>query len=713
MRGNSQQTNHRTGPLHSTPFGVRVIVFAALTLLVMVGCSRLDLTGTQQPNQPPELIFVNVPAGGTQFNSNPIVYWYGTDIDGRVVRYDYTVLLETEIEELLRQSGCTGTGSLPERLIQCKDSSNAISDDDFNWTSVFVDSAGASLPTQDRVELFAAFDTLEGGCDVEIRQVFSGDSSYFETTLVNCISETVNQFMFIRATDDLGVDSEIKYRSYLRTNHWPETEISSEFKLNALRVPFLSLPQLSSSYDGIPVTWEGSDRQDFIREEPPLQYYWRVFGPFDEPPSLEDTLRPDGGRRIPVQESQSPNPDEGVWVSDTIAYMYNLWHDVNNQLGDSDTTRTGWFGLVVSARDDASVPDPSPDFVAFRAIDAKFERGVLLVTQGIWEKTHFGIPTCNTSQAGSRDPSCVHNFLKDLGARINDYLQNNINPDPGKPPMTWEFEKDWIEVNDQNGGCRRFSDPEPRPRCFPRGPSLDELARHKMVIYEHEDVSVPVSGILSTSTIDLQQTLAQYLDIGGRLWMVDRTPFLRRAGDLGADPKTVDFIALGGYGFGRDYFNLEGLWYPGWNSLINNIDPTKVRSNDEFIGAQRVGNLADLPAQVRVDPEKVDSMYVFVFRQALANQDPPKEIIGVPNVPYVFRGSMSRTLYSMISWRPDQNIAHGQPVSTRFVGPTPTEPVYKTAWFGCPLYFLEREDAFQLTEGMIEWFLDVPLEAGT
>ncbi|MBD3298355.1 MAG: hypothetical protein GF341_06855, partial [candidate division Zixibacteria bacterium] len=329
MRGNSQQTNHRTDTWRPTAVGVRVVVFAALALLVIVGCSRLDLTGTQQPNQPPELIFVNVPAGGTQFNSNPIVYWYGTDIDGRVVRYDYTVLLETEIEELLRQSGCTGTGSLPERLIQCMDSSNVITDDDFNWTSVFVDSAGATLPTQDRVELFAAFDTLEGGCDVEIREIFSGDSSYFETVLVNCISETVNQFMFVRATDDLGVNSDIKYRSYLRTNHWPETDISSEFKLNALRVPFLSLPELSSSYDGIPVTWEGSDRQDYIREEPPLEYYWRVFGPLDEPLTIEDTLLGNGLRRNPVQESKGPTPEDGVWVSDTIAYMYDLWRNVN------------------------------------------------------------------------------------------------------------------------------------------------------------------------------------------------------------------------------------------------------------------------------------------------------------------------------------------------------------------------------------------------
>ncbi|GAB4321274.1 MAG: hypothetical protein Kow0074_12120 [Candidatus Zixiibacteriota bacterium] len=697
MMGNTQQTNHGAGSSRMAMFSIRLLVFAALTVVVIVGCSRLDLNGTQQPNQPPELIFVNVPAGGTQFNSNPIVYWYGTDIDGRVVRYDYAVLLETEVDSLLRAKGCTGTGPLPERLTQC----DAITDDDFRWTSIFVDSSGASLPTQHQVNLFASFDTLE--CDVEIHQVFSGDSSYFETLLVNCISETVNQYMFIRATDDLGENSAIKYRSYLRTNHWPETEISSEFKLNALKKPFFSLPELSSSYSGIPVTWQGSDRQDYIREEPPLQYYWRVFGPFDEPPTIEDTLLPSGVRRTPVQESQSDDPNGGVWVADTIAYMYNLWRDVNATTGDSDTTRTGWFGLVVSARDDAFVPDPSPDFVAFRAIDAKFERDVLLVTQGIWGRIYYGIPTCNTSQASSLDPSCVHNFLKDLGEHIGSLSFVD----------EWDFEKDWIEVNDQNGGCRAFTDPEPRPRCFPRGPTLDELARHRLVIYEHEDVSLTVSAILTTSTVSLEQTLSEYLDIGGMMWLIDRTPFLKLAADLGSSPKVVDFLTLGGYGFGRDYFNLEGLWYPGWNQLINNANPQLVRSNDEFIGARRVGNIPNLPPEVRVDQAKVDSMYAFVWRQALANQDPPKFIRGVPNVSYVFRGSMSRSLYSFISWRPDQNIAHGQPVGTRFVGPNSIDPIYKTAWFGCPLYFLIQEDAYQLVDGMLEWFLVQPLEAGT
>ena len=46
-------------------------------------------------------------------------------------------------------------------------------------------------------------------------------------------------------------------------------------------------------------------------------------------------------RLIPVQESMSADPRDGVWVSDTLAYMYNLWKNVDAVEGPSDTSRTG------------------------------------------------------------------------------------------------------------------------------------------------------------------------------------------------------------------------------------------------------------------------------------------------------------------------------------------------------------------------------------
>lgn len=673
---------------------LRMAVIGVLLVLVAIGCGRLDLNGTQQPNQKPELIFVNVPASGTTFNANPIVYWFGTDVDGRVVRYDYAVIPESTVQHFLTENGCANTGNDAESFIECAN------DADFNWSSIFVDSSRILLPTQEKVKLFAAFDTLE--CDSQLRRVVDveNDTVYFVNDPVNCISNTIPQFMFIRATDDLGANSDIKYRTYLRTNHWPETEISRDFKVESLRKPYFSLPELSPTYRGIPVTWQGSDRSDFLRDEPPLEYYWRVFGPFDYQPTIGDTLLPNGQRRTPVQESDSGDPTDGVWVADTIAYMYNLWGNADAGQSAVDTTRTARFLLVVSARDDAFVPDPSPDFAVFRAIYPKFERDVLLVTQGTWGTFSWGTPTCRP--AIFYNATCDHEFLRRVGEVINEEV-----------PGGWDFNQDWVEVddggatdlNDPTSGCR-VGFPAPRPNCNFFGPPLDQLARHRLVIYSHEDITDPLSRF------NVERTLSQYLDVGGMMWLIDRVPFMTKtSASPTAVSKKFDFSTETGFSadFGRQYFNMEGLWFPGWaNGLKYYASDTY--SNDEFSGATRGGDLPLLPAKLDIDPARRDSMYVSYFRTALSTQNPPQKILGIPGVPYAIRGSQSRTLYTFESWRPSQNIAQGQPVAIRFVGPDRDRPLFKTAWFGCPLYFLQEEQAMDLVRGMLNWFLVQPLE---
>jgi hypothetical protein len=682
----------------------RTTAALAILLLVVAGCSRLDIEGPTVTNQAPQLILVNVPAGGTEFSANPVVYWFGTDIDGRITRYDYSVLPESTVQRLLEEKGCPG-GSLSdaERFIQCAD------DEDFQWTSVFVDSVGdAGLPTERTVNLFAAFDTLD--CDSQLSQIVDveRDTVYFESHPVNCISKSIPQYMFIRAIDDLAASSQIKYRSYLRNNHWPETQISPDFELRSRTDPYFSLPELTQTYRGILVTWQGSDRQDFLRDEPPLEFYWRVFGPYSSPPTLADTLDPSGERLQAVQESHNSNPRKGVWVSDTLAYMYNLWNLEDAASGAPDTSRTGWFGLVVSSRDDAYVPDPSPDFVAFRAIDPKFERDVLLLSHGIYNpNAALAIPTCTQQIAGAIDPSCCHEFWKRIGETINQVS-----------PRGWEYEKDWAEVNEQNPSippgtndtiaCRLYNDSAHvgRPNCYRKGPTLDVLARHRLVMYNHEDMDVP------TSKGGINQILAQYLDIGGMIWLIDRIPFLLGTEiGSGSGSRIIDFTSDPDFR-GRwptQYFDIEGLWFPAWRTGLS-TDATRVKSNDEFIGAYLESGFSSLPGTMGIDKEHLDSSYVRIFRTALASQSPPKYIYGIPGVPFVLRGSQAKTVYRFNSWRPELNNAQGAVAMTRFVGPSRANPKFKTAWFGCPLYFIQEEDAKALVAGMLDWFLIQPLE---
>lgn len=703
MKPNSNERNHNRSENRPLNHAKRVGAALAILLLVAVGCSRLDIEGPDVGNQRPNLIFVNVPVSGTEFTANPVVYWYGTDVDGRVVRYDYAVLPESTVEQYVEASPqCAGSsGAYAERFISCATESA------FQWISIFVDSTD-DLPTRATVQLSAAFDTLGQTCDSQIVQVATDTLVTYEWDYFNCVSTVVPQYMFLRAVDDLGAISQIKYRSYMRRNRWPETTINPDFEIASRTTPYFSQPELTQTYRGIEVTWSGSDRADFLIGEPPLEFYWRVYGPFDyDTVSISDTLivdelTGDTLSAVPVMSSKSDDPRRGVWVTDTVAHLYDLWHDydLDPEYGPSDTTRTAHFLLVVTARDDAFVPDYTPDWVRFRAIDPKFERDVLVASQGMWNgNAVLAIPTCQSDFFSASDPSCLLDFWERMAPVIHRIAPRGFN-----------FDKDWAEVNEQNKvvwegdtlACRQYKDPPwfSRKNCFIHGPTLDVLARHRLLIYSHEDMDVPVSA----GNID--QVLAQYLDVGGMVWLIDRIPFMQGT-EVGGGARIVDFTMFYPDFRGRwpiDYFNIEGIWFPSWRSGLNVI-ASLVKSNDEFIGGTLEPNFPSLPSRLDIDEERLDSSYVRVFRTALASQSPPKYIDGVPGVPFALRGSQARTVYRFRSWRPEQNNADGAVVMTRFVGPSRSNPKFKTAWLGCPLYFLQEDQVEHLIEGMLRWFL--------
>jgi hypothetical protein len=88
----------------------------------------------------------------------------------------------------------------------------------------------------------------------------------------------------------------------------------------------------------------------------------------------------------------------------------------------------------------------------------------------------------------------------------------------------------------------------------------------------------------------------------------------------------------------------------------------------------------------------------------------PVTVVGAPGVPYAIRGSQARTIYQFDSWRPTQNNADGAAVLTRFVGPNRQTPIFKSAWFACPPYWMDEEKFLGVVEGMTDWFLNQPIE---
>ncbi len=690
---------HDRPRLHVSKNLYRAGATVLLLALMAGGCGRLKLTGNPPGNSPPELILVNTPPGGQLVGANPTVYWYGTDDDGRIVRYDYAVVPETgagfSVEEFLKRHSNTCGEPDIESFIRC-------AKDSLPWVSIFVDSSISVLPTNARIPLYASFDTLD--CDSEEVRINIKDSTgavidiRIDTVGKDCWSMSIAQFMFIRAVDDQGGESDIKYRSFLRDNHWPETRIKS---FEAFK-DYFSTPSLSETYRGISISWEGADNLDFLPGRAVLDYRWRIYGPYatgngevKDRPKLEDTIQ----FSAPIWESHSADPRKGLWVADTITTVYDLWRQVDSLNPPPDTTRTGFFLFLVQARDDASVADPTPAVTTFRAVYAKFERKLLVVDETAYMISPASYPSWipegedpRRAQSGDTNQAFLFRMARLIDANIQE------------PHDFWKPELDFWQRADQKKLCT-IAD-----RCSSSVP-LTELSRHEMVLYSDDDYSKPI-----TQDPDSRVPLTQYLDIGGKLWLVSRVGLLKGT-DMGqsVSPKEFDFLKDGN-SFPPRYLGIAGLYYPSFFASAKQIPPS---SNDEFIAAKGISSNdpaldrpANLPPVIDVDSMR-NARHYLDLRPFL----PTDDILGVPSVGYVLRWTdtqapATRPLYLFTSWRPGYSPADQRLVAVRAVGPTLRTPKYKTAYMGCPLWFFKENECIEYVKGMTDWFYNQPIEQG-
>ena len=104
----------------------KIFLLLSLLLIILVayiGCTKKPAS-ENFGNQPPETYIVNVPPKDTLIYHARIIYWYGTDVDGKVIRYDWA------IDDTAYSANILGSG----------------------WHSLYVDS---TLATQDTIA-FAA-----------------------------------------------------------------------------------------------------------------------------------------------------------------------------------------------------------------------------------------------------------------------------------------------------------------------------------------------------------------------------------------------------------------------------------------------------------------------------------------------------------------------------------------------------------------------------
>ena len=312
---------------------------AALAVLLLASLGlKCNVQGPRHTNLPPLIRFANIPTQGSSFTSQPLVSWFGKDLDGFVAKYQYVVFKATQIQLLGYTADSTGVeaswiGFLKDIppdlwLDSLKQIGKSLESQGEEVVSpVELVTEGGAGQTNDRVKLFASADP----------------------------SKIILQYIFLRAVDNAQAKSDVIYRQFFRTNNPPNSKILFDSK-----EIYYSLDDTTRTWKGIFISWGGTDSIDYPIGDPPLEFFWELFylGP-----SPADTLNPDTTNPLAISFDSE---DGDKWVTTKITSL---------PVG----LQTGYYMFRVRSRDDALIPDPTPATTIFYVIKPTFDKELLLV----------------------------------------------------------------------------------------------------------------------------------------------------------------------------------------------------------------------------------------------------------------------------------------------------------------------------------------------
>lgn len=528
-----------------------LVTFSLLALVLvtaMIGCEP-DRSGTSVGNMPPRIFVVNTPPDNAQFSRNPELNWYATDIDGYIAFFRHSVVLDSMLV-------INGSPVTPEEYIA------QASDDMFNWDTLIVDLDHPQSSAT--IRLFA--DTLDP------------------------VNTFIPQYFFVQAQDDRGAKSDIIFRRYSRNNHYPNTH-------HRTGTVFINAIDADSPAPGIRVRWDGADSTDWGRAEPPLEYEWRLYGPFDTVADIyvnilqEDCVYDPTGdsfvncvdvpvlnldaipdelpvnigsvanpeyiyRQQPLAHSRGPNyasDPTDVWVTDMETTIYNVFDGMG-------LTKTSKYKFVfwVRTRDDGFVPDPSPAFSQFNVVEALFERKVAVIdetgyttTDGRWQPV---------------DIDTVKSIFKTLinRAGVDDFDTTN------------QLGTDFFN---SSGFKNRYND-----TLTVRKAGLLDILSHQVLIYYTDAADA------GPNETPLGQMFNVFygLDMGANSVIFSRNIANVKSTN---DERFERVVMSGNF---RNYFGINSVNVEAWSWGVYNI--TNIRNpifNEEFVGAY--ANLAGYP----------------------------------------------------------------------------------------------------------------------
>lgn len=461
------------------------------------------------------------------------------------------------------------------------------------------------------------------------------------------------QYVFVRAVDNRGdVSEEVIHRMFSRNNHRPSASIVAD---SAIRVKnHYCLEETTATWKGISITWEGLDSLDYPdkRDQPEFEFKWELVGPFAD--SLDSPFEPETTASFVADSSLDSILIAGEWIpSRWVSEKTHVFKGLEN----SGDLGYGWYQLRVRARDDAFVSHDTVAWVNFRILKPKFRYA---------DKLDSTILIVDASTYGGKDGGANHT--------------EDVRP----------FYEKVLEDLFQAGLCDKFElwyDPDKLPNEIPKNaPGEDVLSRYDLTIVLNLGSNPGISG-------DNYKVYKEYLNIGGRLWLIGLNNFGLLPGKDTPQPVSD---------FATQYFGIEEMFAPSWT-------PTDSMTL-EFIQAKPFGLWGELP---RLVADTVECKNLKGYDPNWRNDN--FRYFGVRGIPYVCYVAMSnnvdfkhripaeRRIFTFISYYPISPM-HNRPCAVNYIGPT-----YRTAEFCFPLNLMKNDEqddypAFKVMEKMVQWF---------
>jgi hypothetical protein len=244
------------------------------SMLMISGCGNLDIEGPEPGNNTPWVKWAITPSDSMVHSFNPALQWFGGDTDGLINDYMYGVFQAAYMDSAARETSL----EIPDTL---------------TWISL-------GIVTEATIPLVASPDS----------------------------SVSVGQYVVMRGVDDQGDTSNVINRYLLRTNNRPTCIV------NVPENPQWVLPDTTSTWFGIPITWDGGDSLDYPGAQPDGPYASRSSAELDSADFNPDTA--------PFYDQLTDLDDDSLRILATGSSFRDL--------------RTGFYIIYVRNYDDANVP---------------------------------------------------------------------------------------------------------------------------------------------------------------------------------------------------------------------------------------------------------------------------------------------------------------------------------------------------------------------